>query len=309
METCKFFVVRKKRFCKMNVAKGKEFCGEHDKGDKSDDEDSKRIPCPLDPKHTVYTNKLKKHLKICNARPREDTPKYIKTGVNWIGNQRDPESSESIKFSLKELDEDELDSAIEKINELFKNFVEGKIEKLEYQHDSLKEELENPSYGQSTLKHIIQTSSILGIMNHLEFLQPQTCFIEYGAGKGGVSFWLAKSIENFENSKVLLLDKASHRHKKDNKIENRDLVKRVLCDIADFDLKNLDLLENCKKIIGVSKHLCGVATDLTLRCIMNGNQSKKTRTDGFLIALCCHHKCIWSEFVGQKFFVENGEYS
>lgn len=307
METCKFFVVRKKRYCKMNVAKGKEYCGEHDKSEKTEDSDSHRIPCPLDPKHTVYANKLQKHLKICNARPREDIPKYIKTGVNMSGSLGDSEQEESQKFSLHEVEEDELNLAIEKINQLFKEFVEGTIEKLDYNHEILKEELEKPGYGQSTLRHLIQTSAILGIMNHLEFLKPDTCYIEYGAGKGGVSYWLAKTIENFENSKVLLLDKASHRHKKDNKIENRDLVKRVLCDIADFDLKHLHLLENCNRIIGVSKHLCGVATDWTLRCFMNGNQCKKTKTDGFLIALCCHHKCIWSEFVGQKFFLEHGK--
>jgi tRNA:m4X modification enzyme len=292
----------------MSVAKGKEYCGEHDKSSEDGNPDAKRIPCPLDPKHTVYSHKLEKHLKICNARPKEHTPKYIKKGINLCDPQADLSEPDPEKFSLQDLSEDELNLAIEKINFFYKTYVEGKIGKLDYQHDhqELKDELANPAYGQSTLKHLVQTSAILGIMNHLEFLKSDTCYIEYGAGKGGVAYWLARSIENFESSKVLLLDRTSHRHKKDNKIENRDLVKRILCDIADFDLKNFEEIGSCSQFIAVSKHLCGVATDLAIRCILNGNESKKLKTNGFLIALCCHHKSVWKEYVGQTFFMENG---
>ena len=50
--------------------------------------------------------------------------------------------------------------------------------------------------------------------------------------------------------------------------------------------------------------LCGAATDLALRCIVNGNKTKQT--DFFLIAVCCHHRCTWKPFVGKKFMLENG---
>lgn len=38
--------------------------------------------------------------------------------------------------------------------------------------------------------------------------------------------------------------------------------------------------------------------------MMNGNKTKTT--EGFLIAVCCHHRCSWKPFVGKKFMIENG---
>jgi len=39
-------------------------------------------------------------------------------------------------------------------------------------------------------------------------------------------------------------------------------------DIKDLCLAKLSLLKD-KKLVGVSKHLCGCATDLTLKCLVN----------------------------------------
>lgn len=53
---CKHFVIRKKRFCKMTVKSGEEYCGEHQKivereaADESDRNSKLRIVCPLDRK-------------------------------------------------------------------------------------------------------------------------------------------------------------------------------------------------------------------------------------------------------------------
>lgn len=50
---CKHFVIRKKRFCRMTVKKGNEYCGEHmPKSEDSDNTESnrKRILCPYDQK-------------------------------------------------------------------------------------------------------------------------------------------------------------------------------------------------------------------------------------------------------------------
>ncbi len=41
----------------------------------------KRIPCPLDPKHTCYEDQLKKHLKKCNARESAQ-PAFYKKNIN-----------------------------------------------------------------------------------------------------------------------------------------------------------------------------------------------------------------------------------
>ncbi|CAO1396752.1 unnamed protein product [Diamesa tonsa] len=300
---CKHFVLRKKRFCKMTVAKGRDYCGQHMVAvEDPTNVDKSRIHCPLDPKHTVFKYNLEKHLKICNSRKSENVAVYIKEGINnpsvLVNEEED--------FRLADVEDEILKPLIKKVEDLYAKHCEGKIDDLICEHEVLDEELKTPSYGPQALKHLKQTSSILGILKHEELLKPQTCFIEYGAGKGIISFWLAKSIESLKDSKVILLDRASHRHKKDNKIDDPNVSERIKTDIADFDLKNFDRLDNCKDIVGVSKHLCGAATDLTLRCIVQGNANENVKTKGILVCVCCHHQCQWNNFVGTQFFLDNG---
>lgn len=197
----------------------------------------------------------------------------------------------------------ELDEIVKKIEELYEKFIDGTIKSTIRTHAILDEELANATYGDEKRKHLMQTSSILGIMQEEEFLKPETCFIEYGAGKAALTYWLANAIKGLKDSKVLVVDRASHRHKKDNLIRDRDLVERIRADIADFDLQGLET--KSKSFVGVSKHLCGAATDLTLRCMVQGNQHE-LKSRGFIICLCCHHRCSWSTFVGKDWLLGNG---
>lgn len=123
--------------------------------------------------------------------------------------------------------------------------------------------------------------------------------------QGQVSFWLAEAMKDTEQSTVLLVDKASLRHKKDNKIEDRTSVQRIRADISDLDLDKLEAAQLAENIVAVGKHLCGGATDVTLRCLLNGNQIRKC-VKGIVIAMCCHHQCTWRPFVGKTFLLNNG---
>lgn len=147
----------------------------------SEDNLKKRIPCPLDSKHTVYMWNLKKHLAICNARVKE-TPAYIETGKN-LGEEDLNESSSSLCTKLSEVDETLMNEIISKIHKIYDEHVDGVIEEMICDHPVLNDELNNESYGSKTLKHLTQTSSIIGCMNKLDLLLPKTCFIEFGAGK------------------------------------------------------------------------------------------------------------------------------
>ena len=40
------------------------------------------------------------------------------------------------------------------------------------------------------------------------------------------------------------------------------------------------------------------------RC-MTGTLAK-SRFGGMMIALCCHHRCSWSQYVGQQFLLDQG---
>lgn len=61
------------------------------------------------------------------------------------------------------------------------------IEELILQHEVLDSEVNNPSYGNNSKKHLIQNSSLLGHIDRAGLAKEDTCFIEFGAGKGRLS--------------------------------------------------------------------------------------------------------------------------
>lgn len=317
---CKFFVKRKKRYCRLTRAKNSEYCGEHipltenslkivDAND-STPKHNVRVPCPLDPKHTVCARKLHNHLKICNALVK-DRPDFIVPGLN-AGLNVANDSNESTDFKLCDVDKEIVDQIVDKIQKLYElHKIDERIDDLTASHPLLESELNNQEYGYETLRHLTQTSTILGYLNYYKLFDDYVSYVEYGAGKGQVSYWLAQAIANYPNSNVLLIDRASVRHKKDNKLDESHAVQRIRADIADFDISKHGLIQKSKQIVGIGKHLCGAATDFSLRCSIHGNDiaqanANAPKTIAILIALCCHHRCDWKHFVGQDFFIENG---
>lgn len=317
--TCKFFVKRKKRFCKLKPAHGEEYCGEHmplttHQSETVDTTDSMnkqkvRVPCPLDPKHTVCERKLHKHLKICNAAEK-DRPNYIVPGLN--AGKDDNEAIDNVnEFKLTDIDNETVDKIVEKVNKLYTlHKIDEKIEDLILGHPLLASEISNKEYGRETVRHLIQISTILGYLDYFKLFDDEIGYVEYGAGKGQVSYWLAKAIGNYPNSNVLLIDRASVRHKKDNKLDDSNAVQRIRADIADFDISAHSLINKSKNVVGIGKHLCGAATDFAIKCSILGNSAVKDdnigpKTAAMLITLCCHHRCEWKNLVGKEFFIEN----
>lgn len=82
---CLFLMKRKNRLCNVARAPGSMYCGNHCPVDETVSSGRrlaeakfrgiaagaiKRVPCPMDPNHTVYEHELAHHLKVCvlNAR-------------------------------------------------------------------------------------------------------------------------------------------------------------------------------------------------------------------------------------------------
>ncbi|NXN99908.1 TRM13 enzyme, partial [Rhinopomastus cyanomelas] len=329
--SCAYFVARKKRFCKMIPAPGRRFCGEH--GQQEKENDRKRIPCPLDPKHTVYEDQLLKHLNKCNSREKAK-PVYFVQDIN--AGLKDVSEVPENHVPVVSLRKEELENLIIKL----KKAVHGLDLCLKEQilsHQALQEALNDPKNGESAFKHLKQQASILGNMEKLHLLGPGRCFVEFGAGRGKLSHWVDIALQNVENIQFLLVERATTRFKVDGKHKRRDSVfERLQVDIQHLCLNKVPVLEKKKlPVVGIGKHLCGAATDLALRCLAESYTAccdgakeepapKHLRTDaagvadtqsgkdgckpvaGIVIALCCHHKCDWTHYVGREFFKSVG---
>lgn len=73
-------------------------------------------------------------------------------------------------------------------------------------------------------------------------------------------------------------------------------VTRILIDIKDLKLSETNIQKELP-LVSISKHLCGSATDLTLRCL---NAVPKLST-GIVIALCCHQVCDYDTYINVEY--------
>ncbi|KAM3915149.1 tRNA:m(4)X modification enzyme TRM13 homolog [Leptodactylus fuscus] len=320
---CSHFVQRKRRYCKMIVAEGKRFCGEH--AENGEELNSRiRIPCPLDPKHTVYEDQLQKHLKKCNSREKPQPVYYVldvNSGTVMVDTIQEQVNLSSLsREEIKKL----TDTLVKVANGLDPPLPDRKL-----CHPALHEALNDPANGDSASKHLKQQGSILGHLERLGLLGSSRCFVEFGAGRGKLSHWVNIATEDAENVHFLLVERATTRFKVDGK-QRKSTFERLHIDIQHLCLDLVpSLVEKQLPVIGIGKHLCGAGTDLALRCLVHkyGNpvgepHSKRSRTDaeqsihleptyhcsvdGIVIALCCHHRCDWQHYVGTDFFKRLG---
>ncbi|XP_022823899.1 tRNA:m(4)X modification enzyme TRM13 homolog [Spodoptera litura] len=178
---CQYFVVRKKRLCRMTVRPGRQYCGEHEpQPPESECQDDRRIPCPNDPKHTVYVSKLEKHLSICNARAR-DQPPYIVPNINAPN-----EGELCVRLPLAQLPRETIMQVIDKINYLYDKHVEGNITTFPEHpiHNTIVKEFSESDRTESSRRHLRQVSALLHLAEEEGLVGAGTCYVELGAGKG-----------------------------------------------------------------------------------------------------------------------------
>jgi tRNA:m4X modification enzyme len=70
---------------------------------------------------------------------------------------------------------------------------------------------------------------------------------------------------------------------------------RLNCAIEHLDLRYVESIQSSDHLVAVCKHLCGSATDYTIRCLQNAN----IKLNGFVFAPCCHHRCTYNQYVGK----------
>ncbi|XP_042178945.1 tRNA:m(4)X modification enzyme TRM13 homolog isoform X2 [Oncorhynchus tshawytscha] len=258
---CAFYVEKKKRYCKMIVGSGKAYCGEHANAEK--DCEKKRIPCPLDPKHTVFEDLLAKHLKKCNSREKPKPLFYVQD-IN--AGPAIVEDTPKDEVPLSDRSKAELNLLIKKLKTAVKGF-KCKHEENIQSHPALHEALNDPKNGDSAFKHLKQQASLLGNMEDLHLLGPNRCFVEFGAGKGKLSHWIHVALKAYDDIHFLLVERSSARFKVDGKHQNSDTkFERLQVDIQHLDLRKVPLLqEKGLPVVGVGKHLCGAATAQRLR--------------------------------------------
>ncbi|XP_067846693.1 tRNA:m(4)X modification enzyme TRM13 homolog isoform X2 [Heptranchias perlo] len=291
---------------------------------------------------TVDEDKLEKHLKKCNSREKPKPIYYVK-GIN--GGYEDAMETPGQQVSICALAKEELEKMIKKLLQATSS-LNSKLTDQTLTHKALQEALNDPKNGEFAFKHLKQQASLAGNLERLGLLGSNRCFVEFGAGRGKLSHWIDLALQDAKNVHFLLVERATTRFKVDGKHRSRDSTfERLQIDIVDLSLGKVPLLVRERlPVVGIGKHLCGAATDLALKCLIESYKTKqedsgkeplakRLKSDemetiaerpmsvsnctvqsaanrqsvlGIAVALCCHHRCEWKHYVGKEFFSSRG---
>ena len=220
---CHYWVKHKRRYCKLGVCvNDNKFCVNHSVAD--DPNNGKRVPCPLDPSHSVYEGNMKKHLYRCNKaklKQRQEALPFFSQNLNTAA----VDETKQPVLKLTDFSQDELNSLVARIEEVVKLFLEqSKVNIVELNEALLPPARKFTSDKQE--KHHKQQEAIL---NHMErfglkqgAFEDHTCFVEMGgkltvaflvvranlslpASKGGLSVALNNRIGDLKNCTNVLI--------------------------------------------------------------------------------------------------------
>ena len=333
---CKFFIHKKNRQCGMTRRSDEDYCSEHlilnkklanqlvHNGTATSDSNAnlERVPCPLDPKHTIKRSQLKRHLTRCNKFKllhSNDSKTFYKEDFNTAVVQ-------STTIAKPAVSSDILNKTVDLLYRVFQE--PGGISELSTCVKQNKYMASTRLNSLSNQKHAIQQSSL--IQNLLEYrytgcnmatVDTRLNVLEFGCGKAEFSRYFNQVVRDlptctptrplFQIGSFLFVDRGSNRLKFDSKIlsdcngSNLPHIERLKIDIKDLyvDAVLSETPFSSNQNILISKHLCGVATDLTLRCIVN-NPLLFESLDSMCIAMCCRHICDPDQYINPGFITD-----
>jgi hypothetical protein len=172
-------------------------------------------------------------------------------------------------------------------------------------------------------KHMKQIASMVGHVDVLmeSFIDDpdeRVCLVELGSGRGRLSYWFDESRRNQQQQRptkarvnILLVERGSQRLKFDSMIKKSleeaghgGELERIRIDLKDLYVNRLPLIERSSRFVLYGKHLCGCASDFSLRCLKHSlqeeGQAGVSKFAGLVLAVCCHHKCEWEALCGKE---------
>ncbi len=252
MTTCKYWVKHKRRFCKFQVPAASQdgFCAVHSHGT----DDNERIPCPVDPRHTIYKADTEKHVKKCSLVVDEGFAKNQPFTVLNCNIVSESVAVDTIPgaISVEDIINPETLSKhcgilLDRIRALVPGFMFS--ESFECNIEPISTDA-HPTTDEIT-KHDLQNAAILKEMCWVG-LGPShnkpRLYVELGCGKAGLSRWLMHALRGPRSeectdaqSVFVLLDYEARRNKQENKrdlhgVVSSDSIVRLRSNIKDVDL-------------------------------------------------------------------------
>lgn len=272
---CHFWVKKKNRYCRWPAcASDAKYCANHSM--------THRVPCPLDPNHTVFKSKLEQHLKVCNktklAQSQKSLPCYRHDANTSSMARNGSTEHEAVPTKLADFSDKDVLAVIEKVKaivlearaDLSVKIWSGRSEEV----TSLESLPATLVKSKKKMKHELQQEGILDLLEKQGYRSGEgyrkgSCFVEMGASKGGLSMALYDRVPRDKATSHVLIDRAAVKLKKDRKLEKIDNSwQRLRIDIRHLRLQSIDKVKAASEVVVLSKHLCGgMFLLLRFRCL------------------------------------------
>ncbi len=318
-ESCHFFLTRKGRYCNIRATDGSRWCGNHVPGAQQDGVGAKpRMPCPVDPSHTIYAHNLNAHVRVCT---RSQDNNAMAAQPFYKANVNSGRSCSDTATTTEQLSSDDAHALLARVLAL----AEGRYARLfsTAMEDAVQQFITGPAaesvmariaeYGwaHAQARHAIQQASLVSHLERRGLLDGETTVVELGAGRG--SLGLAVKLA-FPSARLLMVERAGVKHKADSvlrKLEKGGAAvggfRRLRMDLRHLHVRGMGLPER-GRVAFVGKHVCGVATDLSLRAVAaylrEAPSASAPQPVGVGIACCCYHVCLWDDYVGKEVWEE-----
>ncbi|CAH9134670.1 unnamed protein product [Cuscuta epithymum] len=302
---CKLWIPKKNRFCANSPLPTSPYCGNH-----TARSNCQWVPCPIDPSHTVLQENLQSHLKRCPLLKQTQSlslqpfyQKRINAGTESEFVLAASEIKRSAVYSMSVYEFSKLITKIRSIHASICNFIPDSF-KIPQACSNWTDRQAADSKLPYEEKHVLQQASILGNLEEFGVLKqssdhhPAAAVVEFGAGRGYLTQLLADCY-GFKN--VVLVERKPYKLKADRSLRQKEglRLERLRIDIEDLNLRGVECLRGVM-YLALGKHLCGPATDMTLRCCMNEPPV------GVAIATCCHHLCQWRDYINKEYMLNLG---
>ncbi|KAI8617579.1 hypothetical protein BC830DRAFT_90481 [Chytriomyces sp. MP71] len=251
---CTFLIPLKNRFCPLQVpaSSSVQLCPNHNPNTND------RVPCPLDPSHSVATRDLAKHVKKCTAsRSSGESRPFYSADINLPSTPRLSSTTPT--------------TARDRLVQLPPDLFHALIAKIRAASAALVREPPTPSPTEEGLaavfaevpqtKSLRQIRALVSLLHaHGSGLRAGNVFVEMGCGQAELSQWVNTAVRTSEDGRgtprFLLVDRAPSRWKVK---EGEGLWEKLKVDIKDLQLDGCRWLdgtgEGLGKLICISKHL------------------------------------------------------
>jgi len=231
---CAQYLPLKRRYCHFVRVEGHEYCGHHVRAAVDPAKGStivrERIPCPIDPSHTIYAKDLQRHLKICPKAKEaqvEATLPCFRRDCNLGGTA---DASQPAALALGDVPTERVHALLERVKSMHA------IHAARAAPAPPVLDVAEEGCGRKKAKHGTQHAAMLHVIRTLSASE-ECAYVELGAGKAGLSQALS---EAQPRATYVLVDWAKPQNSADSSMRDRGVrIVRYKLDLRHFWMRGV----------------------------------------------------------------------